>query len=1143
MSGNSDEKESAVGGEDSASKEARNLEDPLSGDTSQAPAEIMVAGEFESPGPLVGGLQILLPTHKSIVNQTDGFIQFNVAQRGSHRVFIYYVVDNSTIISHENVLYEGVKWNFLYSTSPRPGRGFYTTWWYYGGTKSDIVDRHVYVSDLPVIDFPANNAVISTRRPRISGTGGGDCSLKVVFNREGYFFGNFSAASDQWYTYPLNDLPYGQHSFQIEQSKSEFISRNSAVRTFKLYGATLLKPRAGEVLLQDNIIFKGESVAGATVQIVNADDHDVVFSPPITVPSSGDWEVLPDPVLPIGKLKVQVRWRVPEGNSNYSDAVTFLVAGVPPVITSPVSSSTQEQTFTLSGHTGLAGATVEILKEQGDHNVLGTDPVKANGSWDVTVTVPPGPISLVAEQFIGSGEHSPRSVARGFKIRPPKLANIKTEFPTTPVGNVKFSGAGHDGATVEITIKEPEETAPPPVVQVRNGHWETTATNWTFGTYKLTAVQKVPDNANGWIPSLSLDFDVVRKVPTPTDVKYTVDNRTPMFSGNGVNGATIVITDATGSSVSVPDASVAAGTWSTRATAPWEPVNSRAINVVQKIGTETSDPVQIRVTIENLAPPTEVDYSVSDYTPTFTGKGIVGATIHVLDAGGNDVVPPLLLTTSNWTIRASSLWGPIKSLKVTVVHKQGGLSSTPVELNVTNPLLAPDISRVTVDELQAEVAGTCWAGAVLTLKFSDSADLHQPVVSNGTWVFERPTPFTPGGDYTVTAWQDYAELEPSPVASKTFTIKLPTPRITDPGDKAEVWRDFTVTGDKGYKGATMKLRNAQFGNDLGQPKVLTENGEWSIDLTGLDFRGYTIDAQQSLGQRESERSEFRAFEVVLVPPIIEVPVENGNMPRTSTLSGWGAPGGKVGVWLKDTAEPLLENIEVDDDGCWKAEVTLPVGAKTIWARQTFGGRTSKDSQPLNYNVVPAAPVIETPVTGERIGRRVAVSGFGVAGDSVAVRLGDVAQTVLGRSPVLEDRTWSVTVEFDQPDGRYPLLAVASSEGFDSADSVIRQVVLGTYRPSVDVPAQGQWVSHPVEFKGQGRPGVGQVVSWFNPDHVWAPDLPVTGGGWQGDAQQSLPRGGQWCRFRQSLSDSADGATVSDWVESKRFESEPPTAES
>ncbi|SEE40271.1 hypothetical protein SAMN04490185_5666 [Pseudomonas frederiksbergensis] len=844
------------------------------------------------------------------------------------------------------------------------------------------------------------------------------------------------------------------------------------------------------------------------------------------------------------EYSITIEQSKPGYTTRFSSDRTFITRLVPepPVITSPAPRSLQETTFVMGGRNGMVGATVHVLLE-------GPLPLKEVGksteltseTWTASVTVKPGPVSLVAKQVKGTKE-SVLSTAVGFYIRPPKLMNIQVENLATP-GSVKFSGAGYDGATVEITIKEPEETAPPPVVQVRNGQWETTATNWTFGTYKLTAVQKVPDNANGWIPSLSLDFDVVRKVPTPTDVKYTVDNRTPMFSGNGVNGATIVITDATGSSVSVPDASVAAGTWSTRATTPWEPVNSRAINVVQKIGTETSDPVQIRVTIENLAPPTEVDYSVSDYTPTFTGKGIVGATIHVLDAGGNDVVPPLLLTTSNWTIRASSLWGPIKSLKVTVVHKQGGLSSTPVELNVTNPLLAPDISRVTVDELQAEVAGTCWAGAVLTLKFSDSADLHQPVVSNGTWVFERPTPFTPGGDYTVTAWQDYAELEPSPVASKTFTIKLPTPRITDPGDKAEVWRDFTVTGDKGYKGATMKLRNAQFGNDLGQPKVLTENGEWSIDLTGLDFRGYTIDAQQSLGQRESERSELRAFEVVLVPPIIEVPVENGSMPRTSTLSGWGAPGGKVGVWLKDTAEPLLENIEVDDDGCWKAEVTLPVGAKTIWARQTFGGRTSKDSQPLNYNVVPAAPVIETPVTGERIGRRVAVSGFGVAGDSVAVRLGDVAQTVLGRSPVLEDRTWSVTVEFDQPDGRYPLLAVASSEGFDSADSVIRQVVLGTYRPSVDVPAQGQWVSHPVEFKGQGRPGVGQVVSWFNPDHVWAPDLPVTGGGWQGDAQQSLPRGGQWCRFRQSLSDSADGATVSDWVESKRFESEPPTAES
>ncbi|KAA0986046.1 hypothetical protein [Pseudomonas sp. ANT_J28] len=907
----------------------------------------------------------------------------------------------------------------------------------------------------------------------------------------------------------------------------------------------ITSPENGEELTRQNVSISGRGGLPFFIHVrkIHADGSQTPLG--ITYPiisPGGPWATLPI-FFSNGPHKIIAVIIGVDGEEYPSDPITFSVKAPleAPVIVAPGASSVRDQTFMVSGVRGRTGATIEILRDHSERIVIGTGLVNTGGSWDVTVTVTPGPISLVAEQFM-DGERSGRSQARGFKIRPPQLTAIKTEFLTTPVAGVKFSGAGHDGATVEITVVSGPVRTAPPAVQVGNGQWETTATSWPFGTYALSAVQKVPDNANGWILSQPYLFDVVRKVPPPTNVKYTVDDRTPIFTGNGENGATIVITDATGGSVNVPDASVNAGTWSTRARAPWAPVNSRSIKVVQKIGTATSDFVEIKVTIENLAPPTEVAYSVTDYRPTFTGKGIVGATIHVLDAGNNDVVLPVLLTVPNWSIPASATWGPTKLRKVFVVHKKDGLTSTSVALDVTIGLLAPEITRVTVDELHAEVAGTCWAGAVVTLKFSDSADLHKPDISNGTWVFKRPTPFTPAEEYTVTATQTFADLEPSPPASRQFAVKLPTPQITGPDDEAEVWRDFTVKGDKGYKGATMQLGDAQFCRALGEPKVLTEDGEWSIDLTGLDFRRYTIDAQQKLNQGESERSEPRVFEVVLVPPVIAVPMENGDLPRTSTLSGWAMPGGRVEVWLKDAAVPLLTNIPVGSDGRWKAEVTLPIGAKNIRARQTFDRWTSQDSQPLNYNVVPAAPLIETPATDEHIGRRVVVSGFGVPGDSVTVRRGDATHSVLGRSPVLEDRTWSVTLEFDQPGGLYALVAVASCDGFDSADSAARPVVLGTYQPVVDAPAQGQWVSHPVGFKGRGRPGVGQVVSWFSPDQVWAPDLPVTGGAWQGEAQQLLPLGGQWCRFRQSITDGTDGATVSEWVESKRFESVPPIAE-
>ena len=87
---------------------------------------------------------------------------------------------------------------------------------------------------------------------------------------------------------------------------------------------------------------------------------------------------------------------------------------------------------------------------------------------------------------------------------------------------------------------------------------------------------------------------------------------------------------------------------------------------------------------------------------------------------------------------------------------------------------------------------------------------------------------------------------------------------------------------------------------------------------------------------------------------------------------------------------------------------------------------------------------------------------------------------------------------------------------------------------------GAWVDNPVQFEGEGRPGIGQVVSWYNPDQVWASGLNVEAGDWQGGATQSLSAGGHWCRFKQTLTDTADGATASDWVESGRFEVRPPT---
>ncbi|WNZ77432.1 hypothetical protein [Pseudomonas sp. P105] len=545
-------------------------------------------------------------------------------------------------------------------------------------------------------------------------------------------------------------------------------------------------------------------------------------------------------------------------------------------------------------------------------------------------------------------------------------------------------------------------------------------------------------------------------------------------------------------------------------------------------------PVNLR-----LPDPTDITYTPV-YRPVFSGKGFNGATVMLFNpGGGSKVAPDAGVSSGQWQSMASEVWGPTFKREVHIKQYLNGVPSpTWQEIEVTIPPLAPVMNVPVENGLSPDLNGTCWPGAVLTLTFSDSTTEHPVENNNGTWSFRRTEPFAPEVTHTATLIQTAAQ-QTSPEASRTFTVALPVhkPLITDPSPGAEVGRVLTVRGRDGMAEASMQVRDAQFQTELGDPKVLTADGEWSVELPVLEFRPYTIDAQQTLRGEPSERSETLRFEVVVLPPEFDVPQPGGNLPRSMTLSGRGMQGGRVDIWLQGASEPLIEDVFVGADG-WSADVTLPVGETTIVARQRFEGRPSRDTAPLTFNVVPAAPFIETPATDEPIGRRVVVSGFGVPGDTVTVKLGDATHAVLGSSPVLEDRTWSVTVEFDQPGGLYGLMAVASSEGFDSADSPARSVVLGTYQPSIDVPVVGGWVDNPVRFEGEGRPGVGRVVSWFNPDQVWAAGLPVASSGWQGGASQSLAAGGNWCRFRQTITDTADGATASDWVESGRFEVRP-----
>jgi hypothetical protein len=643
------------------------------------------------------------------------------------------------------------------------------------------------------------------------------------------------------------------------------------------------------------------------------------------------------------------------------------------------------------------------------------------------------------------------------------------------------------------------------------------------------------------------------KIRPPKLASVTVTHpteKTTKFSGLGYSGATIQITVESGPTVTPPPlVEVERGEWTTIAT-DW-PFGSYRLRAIQKVSDRAGgwiESLPYSFSIDPGLPDVSEVFYTPEYRPEFSGKGFNGATVRLVDVpdGTNKVAPDARVSGERWSSPASEVWGPTLKRKVYIKQflseESEEWSPTWVEVEVTIPPLAPGLNEPVDNGLSPNFSGTCWPGATLKLTFNDDGVMHTIVDddNDGRWAFRRDTPFEPDVHHTATLIQTAAEQD-SPATFKVFTVSMPMlqPVITYPDADDRVGRNVIVIGDNGMTGATMQLHDVQFERPLGEPKLLTADGEWSIELSGLEFRKYFLRAEQELNGQSSERSDQRVFNVVLLPPEFVEPQPGGNLPRTSELSGRGIPNGRVTVWLQGQADPLRENIFVNSGGDWKTEVTLPIGSTTVRAKQIFidekgDEQTSDFSSWLTYNVVPAAPFIETPATGEHIGSNVVVSGFGIPGDTVTVRLNDASRTVLASGPVLEDRTWSVTVTLETPGGAHELLAVAKCEGFESADSP-RAVVLGSYLPSIDRPAAGRWVDNPVTFVGRGRAGSGRVVSWYNPELDWAAALGVTAGQWQGEATQMLVSGGQWCRFKQTLTDGADGATVSDWVESGRFE--------
>lgn len=813
---------------------------------------------------------------------------------------------------------------------------------------------------------------------------------------------------------------------------------------------------------------------------------------------------------------------------------------VPPKILKPSPSTTQNSSFQMEGNHGEPGAQLVVLEKADPSISYGTTTVTAtNGSWSIAVSgLPLRWIELVVKQFVGSTTSISAALPLEIGIPAPVIGTP----PSGSTQDISFRIAGTGAlptATVEI-FEDLLNSPPLGSTAASVATWYMDLKELAPGPLSLVAMQTL--NGRPSPRSGARNFKI-RPAELATVTVEQTDGATLVFSGNGHYNVKLQteIHFTVPPTVSVPPKTLVQpdGKWQTTAT-DW-PFGEYDVEVIQQVsdnanGWIQSLPYKFKV-VKRLPDVSDLKHT-EEYRPTFSGKGFNGATVHVNHRNSANLAAPTTVVSGNeWSTTAYEIWGPSNNREAHIRQTLNGQwSPTWCVLEVTIPPLAPGLNVPSEEGLYPEFSGTGYSGAEVCINFSDDSQPYKAPVVAEVWTCKRDTPFIAGIPHIIEVTQVAEGLE-SPKAAKTFTVYpvVEQPVITYPLEGSEVPRDLSVTGSGGMAGATMRLWDERYGKYLTPPQCLANDGEWVIALTGLAFDEHVIRAEQTIYSRPFKRSERRMFEAVVPPPEITCPNGGQKLPRTSTLTGKGMPHARVEVWRHgETSAPLTE-ANVDGEGNWSAKVTLPVGDKTICALQTYDDngvpQKSRASDRVTYQVVPKAPDIESPTTDEHAGRVLVVSGFGVAGDTVTVKVGTEQQS----EPVRADRTWSVRLELGQPGGD-SLLEVVSALGEFESEPATRPIVLRTYLPTVEVPAPGSWVVNPVLLSGSGRQGVGEVVSWFDPDRVLDADIHVDPqDGWQAQAGLSLMTGGQWSRFRQSLNDVEKG---SDWVVSKRYEVHP-----
>jgi VCBS repeat-containing protein len=572
----------------------------------------------------------------------------------------------------------------------------------------------------------------------------------------------------------------------------------------------------------------------------------------------------------------------------------------------------------------------------------------------------------------------------------------------------------------------------------------------------------------GSAPSAPATIVAADTTPPDAPTLVAVNRSGSTLSGHGEVGATVSVTDASGTVVGTGIVG-SNGLFNVSLVPPQ--VNAQNLTITQA---DAAGNVSLAATTQApdlQAPDAATGLSLNSAATVVSGQGEAGALVTVRDASGAILATGTVNQSGQFQITLPSAQTTGSALQVTLSDAAGNVSgpaslATPDRTPpaaVTNPLLSAD---------GRQLSGSGEIGATVQVRNAAGTVLGTAIVgADGRFTVTFDTPQATGQAIGVSQVDAAGNVSPA--------VNVITPDLTPPAALTNVVLNnngLTLTG-LGEAGASVTVRGPD-GTIIGTGLVAA-NGSFTLTLTSAQLNA------QHLSVTQTDAANNTSTAVAVIAPDHTPPAAPTALALAGTglqLSGSAEAGSTVTV--RDAAGNVLGSAVANGNGTFQV---------TLSSAQTNGQTLQVTATDAAGNVSPAAPYTAADTTPPAAVANLAVSadgsalmGTGEVGATVTVRAPD--GSALGTATVGADGRFTVTLVPAATTGES--LSVVQTDAAQNASPAQSITAPGELAP--DAPDNLVLSADGLVVTGSAAPG--STVNVYGPGGVLLGTAPVANDG-------------------------------------------------